>query len=109
MKFKLNSMSIKCLHDLARYLQLPVLGTQHPSGMAPVRNIVVSVFIIVGMFAVGTPTADAGTTCKIVPSWCPPSPGGEGGGSSVPEPASLLVLAAGACAAGLAARRRNKK
>jgi len=50
----------------------------------------------------------AGQTCKIVPSLCPPPPGG-GGTADVPEPATFAVLALGACAAGLAARRRNKK
>jgi len=50
----------------------------------------------------------AGETCKIVKSLCPPPPGG-GGTADVPEPATFAVLALGACAAGLAARRRNKK
>ena len=54
------------------------------------------------------PPAYAGATCKIVPSWCPPPPDG-GGPSSVPEPATMTVLALGACAAGIAARRRRRK
>jgi len=64
--------------------------------------------MVAGALVVGATSADAGTTCKVVPSWCPPPPGG-GGGTSVPEPASLAVLAMGACAAAIAARRRNKK
>jgi hypothetical protein len=77
--------------------------------MALVRNVVSSLLMIVALLALWTPAVEAGTTCKIVPSWCPPPPGGGGGGNGVPEPATVLVLAAGACAAGLAARRRNKK
>lgn len=73
------------------------------------RNLISALLLIVALFGLGTPPAEAGATCKVVPSWCPPPPGGGGGGSSVPEPATLFVLAAGACAAGLAARRRNKK
>jgi hypothetical protein len=53
--------------------------------------------------------ANAGATCKAVPSWCPPPPGGGGGDpSSVPEPATMTVLALGACAAAFAGRRRRK-
>ena len=41
---------------------------------------------------------------------CPPSPGGGGGrGGSVPEPASLAILAAGAGLVGAAVRRRRIK
>lgn len=39
---------------------------------------------------------------------CPPAPGG-GGGGSVPEPASLAILAAGAGLVGAAVRRRRIK
>jgi hypothetical protein len=40
---------------------------------------------------------------------CPPAPGGGGGGThSVPEPASLAVLAAGAGLVAAAVRRRRR-
>ena len=73
------------------------------------RNIILGLAAAACVLMVGVAPVQAGTTCKVVPSWCPPPPGGGGGGSSVPEPASLAVLAVGACAAALAARRRNKK
>ena len=73
------------------------------------RNVVASLLITAALFVLGTPAANAGATCKVVPSWCPPAPGGGGGGTGVPEPATIIVLAAGAGAAALAARRRNKK
>jgi hypothetical protein len=74
-----------------------------------VRNIIWALLALVGMVGFAAPPAYAGATCKIVPSWCPPPPGG-GGTTSVPEPATLGVLAMGACAAALAAaKRRGKK
>jgi PEP-CTERM motif len=39
---------------------------------------------------------------------CPPAPGGGGGTHSVPEPASLAVLAAGAGLVAAAVRRRRR-
>lgn len=50
--------------------------------------------------------AQAGATCKIVPSWCPPDRHG-GGKGKVPEPATITLLVLGAAAAGFAARRRR--
>jgi hypothetical protein len=74
-----------------------------------VKKLSLAAMVAVALVAGATSSVQAGTTCKVVPSWCPPPPGGGGGGTSVPEPASLAVLAVGACAAALAARRRNKK
>jgi hypothetical protein len=74
-----------------------------------VRKTTSTLVILVGLLGLGVPPAEAGVTCKVAPSWCPPPPGGQNGDTSVPEPATLAVLAAGACVAGLAARRRNKK
>jgi hypothetical protein len=65
--------------------------------------------VIAGSFlAVAAMPAQAGGTCKIVPSMCPPAAPGSGGGK-VPEPASMTILGVGALAAGLAARRRRNK
>lgn len=74
------------------------------------RNIGFVLVMMVGLLTLGMPPVEAGVTCKLVPSWCPPPAGGGGDGdTNLPEPATLAVLAVGACAAGLAARRRNKK
>jgi len=50
--------------------------------------------------------AQAAVTCRIVPSLCPPEPHKGGKGDSVPEPATLAVLAAGAAAASRAGADR---
>jgi PEP-CTERM motif len=73
---------------------------------------------IVGAAVIGTPLAEAGMTCKVIPSWCPATdknapPGNSGSGSgptktAVPEPATLMLLGVGASAVGLAMRRRRK-
>ena len=78
----------------------------------------VSIMALVGF---GMPVAEAGVTCKIIPSWCPgvsnkttahePNSGGSTvkQTTSVPEPGSLMLLAAGASAVGGAALRRRKQ
>jgi len=78
-------------------------------GAVAVRNIIWALLAALGMVLSGAQTAQAAATCKVVPSWCPPAPGGSGGTESVPEPATLGVLAMGAWAAALAASRRRKK
>ncbi len=72
------------------------------------RNILLALVAVVAVVAFGASPAHAGATCKVVPTWCPPTTPG-GGGSPVPEPGTLAVLAAGALGAKLAAARRNKK
>lgn len=57
--------------------------------------------------------AQAGNTCQLF-GFCPPSNGGGGGGghnppSSVPEPAALALLGAGALAVFAVRRRKNSK
>jgi|HubBroStandDraft_5_1064220.scaffolds.fasta_scaffold24993_3 hypothetical protein len=108
---------------------------------------------LTGLMVLGAPAAEAGVSCKIVPSWCPADEGARGIRSgnahtgvwvsnkgvgdastsaatsdaaastasaaassgtvagkttSVPEPASLLLLGAGVSAVGAAMRRRRK-
>lgn len=78
---------------------------------------------IAGLTVLAAPLAEAGVTCKLVPSWCPAdngaqttnnntgssSTGAGAGKTSVPEPATLLLLGAGVSAVGVAMRRRRKK
>lgn len=77
---------------------------------------------VAALMAAGTPFAEAGVTCKVVPSWCPADNNLKGGDdkfvrtavestpkTSVPEPASLLLLGAGVSAVGAAVARRRKR
>jgi hypothetical protein len=80
-----------------------------------------------GLIVIGLQTAEAGVTCRIVPGWCPPERGfnathgnntnsnnsnsehAEQRPTSVPEPATLMLLGAGVSALGAAALRRRKQ
>jgi hypothetical protein len=77
-----------------------------------VKNLGLSVVAIIALAGACTTPAYAngggGFICRILPFLCPPAPGGNGPPKSVPEPATMAVLAAGV-AASLAARRRRDK
>ena len=80
------------------------------------KNIVATLVAIVAVGALSTTPAYASQGrnpfCNIPfigRYLCPPAPGEGGGPTSVPEPATLAVLAIGACAAALATRRRRRK
>jgi hypothetical protein len=77
--------------------------------MKRVAGLIWSFVAVVSIAGLQPTVAHAGGTCKVVPSWCPPAPDGGGGASTVPEPATLTVLALGAAAARIASRRRPRK
>jgi hypothetical protein len=64
-----------------------------------------------GLMAIGLQTAEAGSTCKILPRLCPAETNvhREDKATAVPEPATLILLGAGVSAVGAAALRRRKK
>jgi hypothetical protein len=72
------------------------------------RKLTLVMIAAATLLALSVSPAHEGATCKIIPSFCPPSAGDGGGGGSqpVPEPATLALLAAVA-AAGIAAARRR--
>ena len=78
------------------------------------RKTALALIAVAGVAAVvGAPTANALQTCNAVRSWCGPDQGNKGTthNTSVPEPGTLVLLAAGVSAIGGAAwrRRRAKK
>ena len=92
--------------------------------MRKISVTLVAVATLVG-FGVGMPVAEAGSTCKMVPSWCPADTHQEFGkgqefnhnGSpdtpvtkttSVPEPGALALLFSGVTAVGGIALRRKR-
>jgi hypothetical protein len=81
------------------------------------KNTIWTIIAVAMLGALGTTPAHAssggGFLCNlpiIGKLLCPPTPGGGGGGgNSVPEPASLAILAAGAGMVGAAVRRRRMR
>ncbi len=83
------------------------------------RKISVALVAVATLVGFGVPVAEAGVTCKVIPSWCPAdgSHGGQQGGNnvvasnkstSVPEPGALALLVSGVSAVGGIALRRKK-
>jgi hypothetical protein len=92
--------------------------------MRKISVTLVAVATLVG-FGVGIPVAEAGSTCKLVPSWCPADTHQEFGkgqefdhngnpntpvtkSTSVPEPGALALLFSGVTAVGGIALRRKR-
>jgi PEP-CTERM motif len=80
-----------------------------------VRQIFVALALFAALGVLGTSSAQAGVTCKVIATLCPPEPAHDGdrdrdhGPKPVPEPGTLALLAAGAGAVGAALRRRRNK
>jgi PEP-CTERM motif len=80
-----------------------------------VRQIFITLALIAALGVLGTSSARAGVTCKVIATLCPPEPAHDSdrdrdhGPKPVPEPGTLALLAAGAGAVGAALRRRRNK
>jgi PEP-CTERM motif len=89
------------------------------------RKISVTLVAVATLVGFAVPVAEAGSTCKMVPSWCPADthqdsnkgqdfhPGDNSGGNvtkstSVPEPGALALLFSGVTAVGGIALRRKR-
>jgi hypothetical protein len=82
------------------------------------RKISVALVAVATLVGFGMPVAEAGVTCKMVPSWCPAdshqdfnkgNPVTVNRPTSVPEPGALALLVSGVGAVGGIALRRRKR
>jgi PEP-CTERM motif len=71
---------------------------------------------VIGLAGFGAQAAHAAVTCSIIPSWCPAGESGDQSNNkgdshprkSVPEPGTMMLLAAGVTAVGGAVWRRKR-
>jgi hypothetical protein len=105
------------LDYLSSEVHFPVLRVKGDF-MRKISVTLVAVATLAG-FGFGVPVAEAGVTCKMVPSWCPADThqnfNNNGGpnvpvtkSTSVPEPGALALLFSGVTAVGGIALRRKR-